>query len=254
MKKVFVCNDTITGIFSAIYEAWKLNPDSTQTGIALKSTMEQELFCEYLEVEETAKKAIAVEKMIQKHLGEEAYGCFYHALLSADEDKGDAVLGAMLAAKKIPDSHKIMNHLGDSKVQRVFELSRKVSNEAHFFKEIVRFRELDNGVLFAKINPQNQILTCIAEHFANRLAVENFIIYDETHCMTLLHQSGKQWFLVSGKEIDVEKIQNVSEEERKFVRLWKGVVDSISIKERENLKLQRQHLPLKYRQNIVEFM
>lgn len=23
MKKIYVCNDTITGIFSAIYDAWK---------------------------------------------------------------------------------------------------------------------------------------------------------------------------------------------------------------------------------------
>ena len=44
MKKVFVCNDTVTGIFSAIYDAWKLKPESEQAGIALKNSLEQELF------------------------------------------------------------------------------------------------------------------------------------------------------------------------------------------------------------------
>ena len=102
-------------------------------------------------MDESAKKAIAVENLIKKHLGDEAYWHLYHAILSGDEDKGDAVLGTMLAAKKISNSKQIMNHLSEPKVQRVFELSRKVGNEAHFFKEIVRFQELKSGVLFAKI-------------------------------------------------------------------------------------------------------
>lgn len=254
MKKVFVCNDTVTGIFSAIYDAWKLNLESDQVGIALKGSLEQELFCEYFEVEESAQKAIAVENLIKKHLGDEAYWHLYHAILSENVDKGDAVLGAMLAAKKIPNSKKIMNHLSEPKVQRVFELSRKVGNEAHFFKEIVRFQELRSGVLFSKINPSNQILTCIAEHFTNRLPLENWMIYDETHRMTLLHQAGRRWLLVTGEEIDLKKIKDFSEQEKKFEKLWKGVIENISIKERENLKLQRQHLPLKYRDNIVEFI
>lgn len=146
-----------------------------------------------------------------------------------------------------------MNHLSEPKVQRVFELSRRVGNEAHFFKEIVRFQELNNGVLFSKIKPENQVLTCIADHFSNRLPLENWLIYDETHCMTLLHQAGKQWVLVVGEKIDLETTRNLSEEEQKFEKLWKGVVKSISIKERKNLKLQKQHLPLKYRKNMVEF-
>ena len=36
MKQIFVCNDTITGIFSAIYDAWKIVLSSGETGIALK--------------------------------------------------------------------------------------------------------------------------------------------------------------------------------------------------------------------------
>ena len=65
MKQIFVCNDTITGIFSAIYDAWKIVLSSGETGIALKGMMNQELFCEYTESAESEKKAIAVENMIK---------------------------------------------------------------------------------------------------------------------------------------------------------------------------------------------
>lgn len=253
MKRVFVCNDTVTGIYSAIYDAWKLNLEKDKLGISLKNTLEQELFCDYFEVEESEKKAIAVENLIKKHLGYEAYRDLYHAVLSKEEDKGNAVLGTMLEAKKIPNSKKIMNHLSHPDVQRVFELSRRVSNEAHFFKEIVRFQELHSGVLFSKINPENHVLTCIADHFSNRLPLENWLIYDERHHTVLLHRAQMPWVLVVDEDINLEQTKNVSENEKKFENLWKGFVESISIKERENPKLQMQHLPLKYRENVVEF-
>ena len=73
MKKVYVCSDTITGIFSAVYEAWKTGLKEEQLGIALRGKMNQELFCEYYEIEENEKKTIAVENLIKKHLGYEAY-------------------------------------------------------------------------------------------------------------------------------------------------------------------------------------
>lgn len=253
MKKVFLCGDTVTGIYSGIYDAWKLTPRVGEVGIAIQGMVEQELFCEYIETEEHEKKAVAVERLIRNHLGYEAYGALYQAILSPDSKKGDAVLNTMLAAKEIPDSHKIMHHLKSPYVQKVFELSRSVGNEAHSFKEFLRFRELENGILFAKINPKSQVLTCIANHFANRLPLENWLIYDETHKMTLVHEARKQWILLVDETMNLEKTKYISEEERVFEKLWKGFCETISVKERENRDLQRQHLPIRYRHNLVEF-
>lgn len=36
MKKIYICNDDITGIFSAIYDAWKTKLREDQLGIAIK--------------------------------------------------------------------------------------------------------------------------------------------------------------------------------------------------------------------------
>ena len=160
MKRVYVCNDGITGIFSAIYDAWKTKLGQEELGIVLKGCINQELFCEYVECVENEQKTIAVENLIKKHLGYEAYWDIYHAVLSNDAEKGDAILGAMLEARKISDRKKIMQHLSHPKVRKVFELSRRVANESHYYKEIVRFKELENGILFAQIEPQCQILTC----------------------------------------------------------------------------------------------
>ncbi len=253
MKTVYVCEDSVAGIFSAIYDAWKTKRREEQLGIVLQGFMYQELFCEYVEVETSVKKSVAVEQLIKKHLSYDAYWHIYHALLSDDEKKADAVLGTMLEARQIADSTKIMQHLTHDKVQKVFELSRKVSNEAHYFLELIRFAELENGVLFSKIAPKSQILSCIGDHFANRFPLENFMIYDETHRQFLVHQKEKQWVLVWDEELDLEAVSRVSYAEGVFSELWKDFFKSISIKERENPKLQKQHLPIRFRSNIVEF-
>ncbi len=115
MKKVYICNDTITGIFSALYDAWKESRDK-DAGIALRGMLETQLFCEYTEVVEEERKALAVERLIQNHLGYDAYWDIYHALLSEDPQKADAVFHVMQTARTIRNSKKVMEHLTDSYV------------------------------------------------------------------------------------------------------------------------------------------
>ena len=253
MKNVYVCNDTVTGIFSAIYDAWKTKLGEERLGIAFQGMVEQELFCEYIEVIENEKKAIAVENLIKRHLGEYAYWNIYHTMLSHERDKGNVILGAMLEAKKIADSKRIMEHLSHPKVRRVFEIGRKVSNEVHYYIEIVRFKELRNGILFSEIEPRNRILACLGNHFTNRFPLENWMIFDRTHNMILVHEREKQWVLVEDTDINLEAIKHVSHEEAMYEKLWKGFFGSISIKERESYERQRQHLPLQYRKYVTEF-
>ena len=99
-------------------------------------------------------------------------------------------------ARKIRQSEKIMEHLGCPAVADVFSMSRSVSNEAHRYEEFIRFRELENGILFSEITPKAQILTCVADHFEDRFPLENWIIYDKTHKVCLVHGVRKRWVFV----------------------------------------------------------
>ncbi|MEZ3469704.1 MAG: TIGR03915 family putative DNA repair protein [Schaedlerella sp.] len=253
MKKVYICSDTITGIFSAIYDAWKESRDG-EAGIELRGMLDTQLFCEYTEVTEEERKAAAVEKLIQNHLGYNTYWDIYHALLSTHPKKAEAVFHVMQAARTVGNSKRIMEHLSDPDVACVFELSRKVANEAHQFMEFIRFRELENGVLFSEITPKNRVLTCIADHFADRFPLENWMIYDKTFQEFLVHRMRSQWVLVSGECLNREEAEKVSKAEAEFERLWQRFFQSIAIKERENPICQRTHLPIHFRQDMTEFL
>ena len=252
MKIVYMCQDTVTGMYSALYDAWVESRDQ-EVGIEFRGQIEHQLFCEYREVTESERKAIAIERLIQKHLGYHTYWDIYHTLLAKDSDKVEAVFKVMQEARELSNSQKIMEHLSSPNVTRVFECSRKVANEAHLFTGFVRFKQLKNGVLFSEIKPKNQVLTCIADYFTDRFPLENWMIYDKTHQTFLVHHKKQHWFLLTGHDVDSEAIQALVEAEDDWERLWQGFCTSISIKERENRSLQRGNLPLRFRENMVEF-
>lgn len=252
MRQIYICSDTITGLYSAIHDAWK-ECRNAEAGIEVKGKTQQQLFCEYRTVEESREKALRLERMIKQHLGYDAYWNIYHALLSDDGEKGTAVFRAMQESRKIRDSRRIMEHLGNPDVAKVFAMSRSVSNEAHMYEEFIRFRELKNGILFSEITPKSQVLTCIADHFADRFPLENWMIYDKTHKVFLVHRKKEAWGMVWGETLDEKAAGEISENEEKYEQLWKGFFESISIRERENPRCQRNHLPLRYRGNMTEF-
>lgn len=266
MKKVYVCSDDITGIFSAVYDAWKGRSGKSMCEIAVGEEAEPELFCEYRKVRETDQKARAVERMIIKNLGWEVYRKIYYAALSESADKGTAILGTLLSARNLPDAKRIMEHLSNPYVVRVFELSRMVGNEAHLFTGFVRFRELEGGILYAEISPKNQVLPCLGEHFQNRLPLENWMIRDLRRNRFVIHEAEKRWILLHGavpdgnngsEEGDValtqHRLQNMTKEENAMQELWKIFCDTIAIKERNNPACQRTNLPLRYRLYMTEF-
>ncbi|MCP1110097.1 TIGR03915 family putative DNA repair protein [Ohessyouella blattaphilus] len=253
LKKVYRCSDTVTGIFSGIHDAWLTKNRKEEAGIQIAGDDEVTLFCEYLDTEESNKKALAVEGMIKRYLGYAAYHDIYQACLSFDLKKGETILGTIAAAKELTDSKKIMDHLSNPYVHTLFYLSRNVGGEAHNLTEFIRFGELANGVLYAKITPKNQVLSCIAPHFADRFPEENFMIYDKTHKMFVVKEAKKQWVLVQDEFGFAEATLEYSAEEQVYSALWKDFVSSIAIKERENRRCQMQHLPLWYRGNMTEF-
>lgn len=255
MKKVFVCSDTTTGIFSAIYDAWKwtIVEGLGDSGIRLEENLDTELFCDYIRVKESEKKVVAVERMILENLGWYAYKIIYQAALSTDPMKGEAIYQTILTAREIPNSRQVLDHMSHPQVNKVVKLGQNVGMEAHQWTGFLRFRELDGGILYAQFEPKNRVLTCVAPHFAERLSVENWIIYDEKHEEFAVHEARKQWVLASGMEMNELKRLQVSEREKEVQNLWKEFRQTIAIKERKNPKCQIQHMPLWYRKNMVEF-
>ena len=147
---------------------------------------------------------------------------------------------------------QLIDCLSQEAVIKTVALSTTVWHEIHHFYGFLRFQELANGILYAKINPKANLLAFLGDHFSDRFPLENFMIYDEAHDYWLIHGAKKDWFTVSGELIQTEGLLTFSKEELMIQELFCHFVNKIAIKERENLALQQQMLPLRFRSNMIE--
>lgn len=250
-KKVFICEDDFASIMTAVYDAWDFSRGKKHdlVRIELVGTGNFELFAEYVEVQADEDKCAKVVRSIRNKISEEVFGEVFRGTLSDKQDKANAIYHFLVEAFKC--GRGVLYNLGNPAVMRLFELTRYVGNEQHRLLGFIRFEELYNGVLFSKIAPVNNVLTLIAPHFCDRLPNENWIIYDERRKIAAIHRKQGGWCLTSDTLV-LERI--VSAETENFYKgLWKTFFDTIAIEERKNYKLQRQLMPLRYRENIVEF-
>lgn len=267
MGTILLCEDSLEGIFTGIYKAYERKENHTECKLQAGEIENYQLFAEYVRVQREEELAKKVSRTICRDLGMEAYLCICQAIATEDKNKADAVYHTVVEgincfkqstiSKNSSCStfqfYGIMGNLTNPYVQKVFELSRSAGNEIMRMKEILRFRELENGILFAKIGPKCNVLSFIAPHFADRLPLENFVIYDHLRHLFVVHPAKQDWFIVTGEHSDKEITERFSEKEKEYEALFTHFCHTIAIRERKNLNLQRQMLPLRFRDYMVEF-
>ncbi|ROR26366.1 putative DNA metabolism protein [Mobilisporobacter senegalensis] len=251
-KKIFMCEDSVDGIFTAIYDAWDSRYGHDNVRIQVQGEeMELELFSEYIDVGPDEEKIRKVARSIKEKISEEAFDMVCKAAWSHEKNKGDVIYRFLILGFHI--GSKVINLHSNDTVIKMFNMNRNVFYETHHFLGFIRFTESKNHILFSKINPKNDILRLIAPHFSDRLNNENFIIYDEKRKSAIVHRSGYPWIFTYANELDVDKLSNLSPEEEEFRALWQTFFDTIGIEERKNYRLQRNNLPKRFRSNMVEF-
>ena len=271
---IFSCEDSVDGIFTAVYDAWDSGLGLRNVTVQTGENQNYQLFADYREVETDHDKAAKVANTIRDKMGIEDYEILYQAALSHSLDKGEAIFGTMVLGLAVLRQKNITRNLREACVMRVFELARAVQTEAHHYRMFVRFRELDGpkryhedciparqmeadweqGIMFCEIEPKHQVLALLGDHFSDRFPGMNFMIYDRTHRDCLVHRSCMRWVILQDVTLEEEMVHRYSEKEREYARLWKGFVNSIAIEERKNPRCQMNFMPKKYWKYMTEFM
>ena len=248
-----ICEDSLEGVFTGIYNAYLMKKPHSRIHICVGAQENYRLFAVYEDCPAQENKAAKVAGTILREFGQEAYLSICRALASAEADKGEAVYKAVVTGFSMRRRRELMGNLADPYVRRVFELARFTANEAHYHVECLRFRELQNGILYAPIGPKNNLITFIVPHFADRLPLENFVIHDDVRDILAVHPRGRDWFLTSlqdGMELNNHCFSRGEEE---YSELFYHFFHTIAIEERRSYELQRGMLPLRYRKYMTEF-
>ena len=146
-----------------------------------------------------------------------------------------------------------MHMLQESAVLEAFALSRHVMNEAHHFREFIRFSRVPGDILVSHIEPDADLLTLLAPSFADRLPSENWMIVDDRRKKAVVQPSDDSFYLTSLTEKEIRQIREKESRPDLYQDLWNIYFASTAIRERKNPRCQQTLLPLKYRKHMTEF-
>ena len=232
------------GLLTVIYIAYK---DRKNNALRITVKTEQLLLeLDDINVITDFSKARHVEKAICDKLSQNFLNNIRTCFLSSDKNKDIVILHTVYKALK--QGEEILNFL-DEHAFYVNKFVKQVLNERHKYLGVLRFKEMKDGTMFSTIEPKNNILPILISHFKNRMKREKIAIFDKGRKMIVYYDGKKaEIFFVESLEIEW------SDEEIEYSELWKTFHKSISIKERENKKLQQSNIPKYYWKHLIEDM
>lgn len=191
------------------------------------------------------------EKLITKiieGLGYYNFRMLYYVFLSEEDQK------EMFLYYFLKNGLKYRKKIGYQRnlkcVREVLRVSQYVSHELHKMKGFLRFKELENHILYAEMEPENNIIFDLSLHFQKRLTKEYWIIKDVKRGIISCYNK-KNFILIPESQFNLYT-KKESIEEQKFEHLWKTFYQTIGIAERKNDRCRMNFMPKKYWKYITE--
>ena len=206
---------------------------------------EQPMLIQMKEILSDPDKSRRVRDSIPVRISEEALDLIETVYLSCLDQKELRMLKFLLLAYK--EGAKVLRMLGHPDVASLLDAEKHLMKEAHLLKGFVRFSDYE-GVLAANISPKNFVLPFLANHFCERFAEEEFILYDKVHKAALLYQNRRRSIV----RLEEMPFPQAGEAEERYRALWKQFYQSITIEARINPRCRMTHMPKRYWENMTE--
>ena len=237
--KIIVYDGTFQGFLTVVFDYYnKLGK------IKIEKNTDQLSFLENIYVKTDQTKAGRVEKSLKGNISNSFFLDVKRAFKSFHKNK-DTIIARLIKLVFIKEVY-IINSANKYAIE-FRKMLKNYDSETHALKGLLRFREIQDGFLFAQYESNNFILEDLSKHFLKRMPREKFIIYDKNRNVAFVSIYGN---------IEVVDIVNLdikdSDEEEFFKSLWIGFYDSVAIKERENKKLMILNMPKKYWKYLPE--
>ena len=240
----YIYDGSFDGLLTSIYEAYyrRENPDD----IVPEDSIEANFLIENIFIPTDREKSKKVYEAIEKKISEETLRRVFYIYLSELPMHGITVLKYLRLGFKI--GPQVDLNLSNDTIRMVDNIYHKVAKEKHRMLGLIRFKELENGILYSSIEPDYNIVGLVAPHFASRMANENWAIHDVKRGIAALYNR-EEWII---KDIEFNDTLIVKEEEEEYQELWKTYFKSAAIQNRINPKLQKRNMPMRYWKYLVE--
>lgn len=240
----------IDGTFSALlctvyaYYYERLYPYEIQ----LSAAYQPSLGLEYVAISTNEDKATRVLEALRKKLNTKSLQNIEYAFCNRDEERYLTLFKYIVAGFKLGKA--LDNHMQTDYVLKTQQLAHNTSGEVHSYKGFARFRELQGGVFYSDISPENDCLPFLAEHFSDRFCGSRFILHDVRRNTAVIYD-GTQWMLCDVPPESVARLDKMAQTDI-YTDLWQVFYNAIGIEQRHNHKLRRSMMPKRYWRHLPE--
>lgn len=243
--KIFLYDGSFEGLLTSIYYCFYSKTPPTFIYSKTSSNIPL-LFDEIININTENDKFKKVRDTILNKIDNLCFKKIYIVYLSNYENKEILIFKYLKIAFKL--SYNIHSFLNIDEVRLVDTINKRVTSESHRFKGFIRFKSIEDKFLYSSIEPDNDILELIGEHFKKRFPNEYFIIHDISREKALVYNS-VSYEIISMNIDDYEKLKLFNDD---YSILWNAYFKSTNIKERENSRLQMRMMPKRYWKHIFE--
>ena len=250
---IYTYDGTFEGFLTSVFDCYSRK--DFPMDICSRVREQKFLFTDRYNVTTHPKKAERVWKGIQNKLSGRNNQLVFYTFLS--EEPGVEMKIYRFLRRLFSSHFNIETDYGDSDVLYLTQTSQKVKKEAMRMMQFVRFQHTRDGLYFCGIEPRYDVIPLVVGHFQKRFADQKWLLYDLKRNYGVFYGKDK----VEEVEISRKNFNSMTgqvkedilqEGEEFYQKLWQSYFTHINIKERKNLRLQRQHMPRRFWKYLPE--
>ncbi|MDY0236294.1 MAG: TIGR03915 family putative DNA repair protein [Gudongella sp.] len=240
---VYLYDNSFEGFLTCIYRAYysRENPSYIIT-----KEEQIDFLVKTIEVDTDLEKSKKVYKAIQEKISEDALIKVFTVFLSEEKDMGTIILNYLRVAFKM--GAQIDDYNIHPVVIEIDKIYKRVGIEKHRLLGLTRFKELQNGIFYAQLEPVYNVVSLLAPHFSTRLNNERWIIHDIKRGIAVFYNK-KEWVI---RNIDEPENFIISEAEEGYQDMWREYYKHIAIGNRKNTRQKKAYMPTRYWKHLVE--
>jgi probable DNA metabolism protein len=250
----YVYDGSFEGLLTVIFEAYERRSFPDQ--IMKSGEVQPLLFGKATEVITDEARSNRVWKGLISKSSRSAARKLYRAFLS--ELPSVELLIFRLASRIFDKKDADLNDFRVPDIIELRKLDKMIGREVHRMHAFVRFRKSADGLFFALIEPDFNVIPLIGSHFKKRYADQPWLILD------IKRNYGIHYDLENMQEVRIyeksrgmrelyhQTPEGIEEEDDGYQELWRTYFNSVNIPERKNLKLHLQHVPVRYWKYLPE--
>ncbi|TDE17552.1 TIGR03915 family putative DNA repair protein [Dyadobacter psychrotolerans] len=252
--ELYVFDGTLEGILTAVFDSYERKASLVK--LVSSEHHLPDAFQETFTVISEDYKAKRVWNGLIKKLDKEWMKRFYKSFLSEQPQTFQDLFDfAHYIFDNLPGAE---NNFGNPVVLAVSQMDRKVHREKHRMEAFIRFQQTGDGIFYAHIDPDFNVLPLISDHFRKRYADQKWIIYDLKRKYGLFYDLEKveeitfDFTTEMSSSLNALPAQVLDPKEELYSLLWKDYFRSTNIPARKNMKLHIRHVPKRYWKYLSE--